>query len=1237
MNKQLRVPGAVLVTGIFVLGALLSSCINPMGFPLEVHTTISGDVDVTIKPGEDDRPGTVSGPDDPNTHPGAGVGALVFKNLTGGDKAIPVEFHVTGVDNRGDDVDAALSLSAGGERSLVLNPSWPDPYTITLHWVESGEGRERSLSKALLSGRVEYVYFYVNKDGAYAASGESGDVYVNVDLNYYQDNENSGENGDGDSVSGPEEGDVSRDGAPRHKLPATLRNNYGIVWVHNMSRTKPLLKVVFDHSSDGGITWDAHWEMNPGPDKGLIKSVILRSGAWKVRALWIDPNDPSCAGGVLENYIVISAGDANYINHLYFYRGAAPDGKWHLTGEADTAAWTPPLDADDFNAGGAAETGAGSGADLGGEGEYTNENEGINSGSAWWDAEGRRGSLGILTVKNLSYAARVDSLSFEFVADPSVSFVMEALDPRGERSIILRKGPWKISARISAGQQSYERIAYKTIAPLGLTNRVNYVYIWYDGTAYQLGTDQTPPAGHQNDDPNGGSGGGEEVKGEGETTNENAAVDTGNNWWNANREEYGILVIRNLSSNIAISTVEVTGTNPNRQYGMAAVAISARSDRSMILKAGVWQVRVNYNHGGAGKQLTAVKTIVPYGLAGRLNYLYFYWNGGPDYVLSAGDTYPGDYASDAGGTTVTGDAEGSSPGALTDANRGVLGLLILKNLAPDAGIDSAVFTRQFAGSPPAYSMTPGPASRDQKSILLGGGDWAVTAAYTRNGAGSAGPKTATIAAGQISYMYFYKTRTGAYSLATSWSPVPGDAAGENTDPTQIGENEGWLHVVNSSARAVINKVQYNNGSAWIDLDIPNATHTIEPQGVSDPDLVVTSGNYAFRFKIITKDTYSRAVSRTIRPGQITTVEYTDAMDTDEPPDGYGTLRIINDSSSTINKVAYLNMSLVSAWQEAATIITPGTNASLILPAPNSGGYTYVVRAYISSSSTSGNVYVERQVNIENQKISTITVTNNSDTGTETGTGTAQIRIYNNYDDYERRSAAGTLRPVLPARIFKIVLKSGSAAVVRGTANNTEGGTLDGSLGLRAGEYALVSQSIAAGNYTLTVTWGNTIFSDAVNTTTVGTYYLANGTFRDIYVDLYNSNVEEATAVSVIFAHVGYPSAASIAQINLVYAGGAAPGNSNSAQPIPRHTDGTVNNKYIVYKNTGIFYAGDSITFKVPGNRLYYARVYWPLWDDWYGQGPNSNWTQMDMTAGVTSGVLNFVFDRTGSELGWFPN
>ncbi|MDR1306743.1 MAG: hypothetical protein LBK74_04125, partial [Treponema sp.] len=789
LKDRNKILALFLCTGLF-----LTSCLNPIGFLPDLMASLGLDIGT-------ESPGTISDPDNPVVHPGTNSSVVIFKNLSGGVKGIHADFHITGTDNCAVRVDYTISLESGQERSLVLNPSGPtsapQPYNIAITW----QGGQKNVSKFLIAGRAEYVYFYFNKNTAdYDVSGESDEVYSNVDLNNYLDIENDQENKDDDSQNKPREGDASRDDNPRYKLPPTMRENYGIVLVHNLSGSMPLLKLVFDQAASG-----VHWEMNPGPDSGNLKSIILRPGIWKVRAIWVDSNNPGPADGVIDDFTVVKAGNLNKLNHLYFYKGL--DGKWHLTGEETNALWSPQPDATDYH-----------------------------------------------------------------------------------------------------------------------------------------------KSGHT--------------------------------------------------------------------------------------------------------------------------------SGGP------------------------GTAEGDAPGALTDENRNTLGLLILKNLSKDHALTGASLVKQSGAV--TWSMNPGPGVNDQKSILLSPGDWTVAASFNSPPVTTPG-KTVTIIPGQVSYMYFYKTNTGDYALSADWPPNPNNAAKDNSNPDSIiGDNEGWLNVLNKSGTSIIDRVQYNSAGVWIDIAIPGGTGTIAPLDESDPDLTVPKGAWSFRFKVVTKQTYSRAVSRTIVAGQTANITYTDALDSDDPPNGFGTLKIVNDSNSSVYRVAHANLTKGGPETQINLNIPQAQYQSIVLVAPAAGtaSYTYTVKCYISSGGAAR--YVQEQVNIENQKISTITITNDMPTVTELGhDGKGHMRIYNNYDDHEVRKAAKTLRPTLPVKFFKVGLK-GIDAGTKGY-NVVDGGILPddnqttGQLNLRAGSFTQLDVD-REGLYELWILWGNTVSDDPKSLYLVnyGTYSISKDTVRDIY-------------------------------------------------------------------------------------------------------------------------------------------
>ncbi|MDR1972862.1 MAG: hypothetical protein LBQ46_13185, partial [Treponema sp.] len=818
----LIIPHGFLV--LLLAGTVMASCLNPVGFMPDLKS-FPGSAVGQDKPGDQDaqKPGNVSPPDTPILHPESDRGVIVFKNLSGGAKGLSAVFTISGQKSG---ISASLPLGPGQEKSITL---FPDTYYVAITF--EGQGSPITGSKVLLPGRVEYAYFYVDKNGNYKGgiNTDSSFVYGDINYSYYADNENNGDNRDSNNVAKPEEGDVSLENNPRNKLPANMRENYGLVLIHNISNTMPLLKLTFDHALPDKTA--VHWEMNPGPDKGTQKSIVLRPGAWQVRSIWIDPADPNCAGGLITTDVK-KVGASGYINHLYFYK--AVDGKWYLTDKEDSRQWSPPVENKDYNSGGVGQDNQ-STVSLAGEGQYTNENGVINTNHAWWDTNDGRNNFGILAVKNLSSRSRITKVGLEYASDSKRKYEMGPIGARNDMSVILGKGDWKITVHYTTGGISYTKTLTKNVQALGLTNRLNFAYFYYTNkSGYNVSADQSPP----------------------------------------------------------------------------------------------------------------------------------------------------DYDNDAGGSTNPGEKEGDSPGALTDGNRGTLGLLILKNLSSDTNVDIARAAANFTAVPLSYTMNPGPNSKDQKSILLQAGEWSASASYypvNAQTAVSTPSKNIQIAPGQVSYMYFYKNRGGAFELSLSWPPVPNNAAPENADPgTIISENEGWLRIINKSMVSTIDRVQYNNGGAWIDIAIPSAS--IAPGYTSDPDLVVLKGSWSFRFKIATKPTYSQAVSKTVKAGETAALEYSDALDSDLPPAGFGTLRIVNNSPHMIVKLVTQTRNSAGVYesktQAIPTINPKGQSGSTQIQVLSAGGAGQS-RDYIVQCYTDDNTFYEETALIRDGRITSVIVKDTS--------------------------------------------------------------------------------------------------------------------------------------------------------------------------------------------------------------------------------------------------------------------
>jgi hypothetical protein len=605
---------------LFCAGIVFVSCLNPVGFLPDLLK----DINILNKA----NAGDTSLPDNPNFRPGPDKGVIVFKNLTGGAMAKAASFTITGQEHT--DINTVITLGSGQERSIIL---FPGHYNISINF--DGIGSAITGTKALLQGRVEYVYFYVGKDGKYKGgiNTDSSHVYGDINYSFYQDNENPGDNKDGNHVPSPDEGDVSKDNEPRTSLPSTMRENYSIVIVHNLSKTMPLFKLVFDHYTNdnaAGNNFDSHWEMNPGPDKGNRKSIILRPGLWKVRAVWMDPADPDNAGGVIDTTI-IKAGISNYINYLYFYKAAAPDGKFYLTDKTNNTAWVPQPDSGDY-----LDNGSTGGVNLSNEGQITNENENINTSGSLWNPF--RNNYGVLKVQNLSSRVRITKVTLTHSTDSSRKWEMKSIGIRNSRSIILENGKWDVVIDYAWGKQSGSKsLKGLDVKPVGLTNIRTSVYFYYfdnGNNSWDINDDyhieggvNAPPV-YQNDGSGGiisGGSGGNEGDSPGSLTD-------------TNRGSLGLVVVKNLSKNADITAVTFSMANPSKSYSIAGIPKS--NQMSILLGAGDWAHYLEYdsNKKGPGRIPAGNSTSSLTVTAGSIYILYFYQDNTGGYSLI--DTWP---------------------------------------------------------------------------------------------------------------------------------------------------------------------------------------------------------------------------------------------------------------------------------------------------------------------------------------------------------------------------------------------------------------------------------------------------------------------------------------------------------------------------------------------------------------------------------------------------------------------
>jgi hypothetical protein len=859
-TRSVKIPGKAAVSAavLFYASIIFASCLNPIGFLPQFIDDLGG----IIKPGPGDNPGAASSADKPDSHPDPDKGAVVFKNLTGGPKAKIATFTIKGREHA--NINAAVTLDAGEERSMIL---FPGHYDITVSF--DGAAGPITGSKAILKGRVEYVYFYVGKDGSYKGgiNVDSSQVYGDINYNYYQDNENIGDNKDGDQASNPREGDVSGDNDPRTKLPPNMRENYGIAVVHNLSKTMPLLKVVFDHyehDDAAGNKFDTHWEMNSGPDKGNRKSIILRPGLWKVRAVWIDPADPDNAGGIIDT-AVIKMGISNYINHLYFYRAAAPDNKFYLTDKSNPTAWMPQPDGGDY-----LDNGNTGGVDLSSEGQITNENEGVNTGGSSWDS--LRNSYGVLTVQNLSSKARITKVTFTHSADSSRKWEMGSVSIRSGRSIILEKGKWDVVIDYAWGSQvSSKTLNALDVKPAGLTNIRTLVYFYYfdDGdNVWEIGDDyrveggtNAPPVYQQD--------GGAAVSGGGSGGNEG---DSPGSLTEANRGKLGLVVVKNLTKNADIDAVTFSMANPSKGYSIPGIPRS--NQMSILLGAGDWTHYLEYqsDKSGPGRIPSGNGTSSLTVTAGSIYVLYFYQDNTGGYSIV--DAWPPVWPA-------------SAP--LTDGNASPVsdneGYLHIKNFSSSTILTKLSYRYNGADTdmnlPGNVQLVPGAESANDAVLPVG----AVTVRFYN------GVKQRWSGAIPIN-ITSRKTFTVTYI--------------DGMDITDLPDGYGMVRVTNKSSEAVQSAVFYDTKMA--------ARPELFTLVSGDTDSIrVPLGAYVAQFKmesftaefIITIDDKSNRIAAVT----ITDLTVTDKSNVSNPNKAEGGIRVHNTYPVNVGSTAYLDIKI----------------------------------------------------------------------------------------------------------------------------------------------------------------------------------------------------------------------------------------------------------------------------------------------------------------------------------------
>ena len=386
-----------------------------------------------------------------------------------------------------------------------------------------------------------------------------------------------------------------------------------------------------------------------------------------------------------------------------------------------------------------------------------------------------------------------------------------------------------------------------------------------------------------------------------------------------------VLVIHNHTATLDITSVSIRDTELDATVGFAAGKPKAGYQKSFNLrpKAGGYEVTFEYQEikpnttantsaskpawdwGGKPKVLEVALPV-----KGLYNLHFFRKMDGSIGATTESREY--EMVKDGRGNISTmPDTEDEGEGK-NDSGLGVkelprFGLLIVKNLTSiNTDLVSFNFYRNVNGedqSVKTYTMSPGPERQDQRSIVLGPHDWKFKINYQvinpqtqQLAAYTTAEKVATVSAGQISYAFFYKSKTG-YGISTIWPPVPNDADDGNSSPSDIvGDTEGILQITNRSRREML-----ITNTQWLGVEYPTQVAPEETQR-----FVLPAGTGPMYLKTYGND-YGMGLLRTIRPQQTLSVVYTDGL---EDPSVYnpggGLVRLENLSYANVLSVGVLD-------------------------------------------------------------------------------------------------------------------------------------------------------------------------------------------------------------------------------------------------------------------------------------------------------------------------------------------
>jgi hypothetical protein len=384
----------------------------------------------------------------------------------------------------------------------------------------------------------------------------------------------------------------------------------------------------------------------------------------------------------------------------------------------------------------------------------------------------------------------------------------------------------------------------------------------------------------------------------------------------------GVVKVINLSKKNITKVIFADGAG--NLYSMRAIRANNHSRSIVVAKSPPdWTITATFNTGTAAITLN----VLPYGQWGNVNEVYFYKSRATSGYVITDTLDPDDVDPEAGAPPSTGGGnEGDYPGVLPTVPNG-LGLVVVKNVSPTTDIDEIEFSSGPSGHGP-FTMAPGPTQANLQTILLYNGTWTATATYLKNSAPTTSqPKNFTVSNGQERVIYFYLKTNGTHGISDVWPPLPNDAASGNVDPgTVIGENEGWLHIVNGSLKGtIISKIRWKGraeaDTLYKEMDFPDHI-ALNPGNSTTPNLIMTEGNITIQYYDQVNMTYSRNDYITIIRNQIVNGIYTDALEDDGLPIGFGRLLVNNQTSLAVQSISFTDRSGKIYNNQGVEITTP---------------------------------------------------------------------------------------------------------------------------------------------------------------------------------------------------------------------------------------------------------------------------------------------------------------------------